>query len=282
MVPDTYTFRLEDFEGPLDLLLYLIRKDEVDLHNIPIASITEQYISHVKELELLGAHRIDIDTAGEFLVMAATLMEIKSRMLMPVAEQVAQGPSSPSKEREDPRAELVRQLLEYKKYRDAANALEERGDEWRRRFPTARAAVDDATLQQALDAAPDVELDDIDLLDLVEAFRKIAETVNFERMGDHKVTYDDTPIELHAEDIVSRLRSDQALVVSGMPLQTMFVGRTRPEMVGLFLALLELIRNRRVRVLQDKIDGVINVHLREEAEPSESDALSQDSSQPSA
>lgn len=270
MLPDTYTVRLEDFEGPLDLLLYLIKKDEVDLYNIPIASITEQYITHVKELELLGAHRIDIDTAGEFLVMAATLMEIKSRMLMPAAQQPQDAQPGDTKEREDPRAELVRQLLEYKKYRDAANALEQRGDEWRRRFPTARAAVDNDTLQNAIEAAPDLELEDLDLLDLVEAFRKIADTVNFERLGDHQVTYDDTPIELHAEDIVSRLRSDTTLIASGMPLQTMFQGRTKPEMVGLFLALLELIRNRRVRVLQDKIDGLINVHLREDAEPAES------------
>jgi segregation and condensation protein A len=272
IVPDTYTVRLEDFEGPLDLLLYLIRKEEVDLHNIPIASITEQYISHVRQLETLGAHRIDIDTAGEFLVMAATLMEIKSRMLMPTPpEAPGTEPEKAKAEREDPRAELVKQLLEYKKYRDAANALELRGDEWRKRYPTARIAVDDASLQQAIDAAPDVELDDVDLLDLVEAFRKIADTVNFERLGDHQVTYDDTPIELHAEDIVSRLRSElspeDANITRGIPLQEMFKGRRKPEMVGLFLALLELIRNRRVRVVQDKIDGFIHVHLREDDEP---------------
>jgi segregation and condensation protein A len=263
--PDSYTVRLDAFEGPLDLLLYLIRKDEVDLHNIPIASITEQYIAHVRELELGGLHRIDIDTAGEFLVMAATLMEIKSRMLMPKAAAQPQGDEH-ERERvtEDPRAGLVRQLLEYKRFRDAANSLEHRAEEWRRRYPAAGAGVDDQRLQDAIDAAPDMELEDLDLLDLVEAFRKIAETVIFDRLGDHQVTYDDTPIELHAEDIVSRLKSESP--EGTMPLQQMFQGRSRGEMVGLFLALLELVRNRRVRVAQDKIEGVINVALREDEE----------------
>lgn len=260
---DGYTVHLDDFEGPLDLLLYLIRKEEVDIHNIPIATITEQYIQYVKQLEVMGTQRIDIDTAGEFLVMAATLMEIKSRMLMPAAPPVEN--TSPVRHSQaDPRAELVRQLLEYKKYRDAANALELRGEQWRRRFPTTRAGVDDAQLQAALDAAPDMELEDLDLLDLVDAFRKIAETINFDRLGDHQVTYDDTPIELHAEDIVSRLRGEVNAGTpgeGGLPLQAMFQGRSRSEMVGLFLALLELVRNRRVRVVQDKLEGLIQVRL---------------------
>ena len=261
---DSYTVRLDAFEGPMDLLLYLIRKDEVDLHNIPIATITEQYIRHVRELEVVGHHRIDIDTAGEFLVMAATLMEIKSRMLMPEEPVVTAEGEQRTTRREDPRAELVRQLLEYKKYRDAANALESRAEEWRRRYPAVRAGVDDVRLQSALDSAPDMDLEDLDLIDLVEAFRKIADTVIFDRLGDHQVTYDDTPIELHAEDIVSRLRSETES--GSLALQQMFEGRSRGEMVGLFLALLELVRNRRVRVVQDRIEGLISVQLRDDPE----------------
>ena len=235
-VPNAYKVQLDAFEGPLDLLLFLIRKDEVDLHNIPIASITEQYIAYVKEIESLGQRHIDIDTAGEFLVMAATLMEIKSRMLMPKIEGAAPMPEGSGKrELEDPRSELVRQLLEYKRYRDAANGLEGRAEEWRRRFPVVRAGVDDVRLQAALDAAPDMEMEDLDVLDLVEAFRRIAETVNFDRLGDHQVTYDDTPIELHSEDIVSSLRSESG-EPKEMSLQAMFAGRSRGEMVGLFLA----------------------------------------------
>lgn len=264
---DPYTVRLDDFEGPLDLLLHLIRKDEVDLHDIPIASITDQYLEHVRRIETDGVGRIDIDTAGEFLVMAATLMEIKSRMLMPRQEAPAGESSRVHDETEDPRSELVRQLLEYKRYRDAANALERRAEDWRKRFPAQRAELDDQRLQAALEAAPDTELEDLDLLDLVEAFRRISETVIFDRLGDHQVTYDDTPIELHAEDIVSRLRAEATeLAAAALPLQRMFEGRTRSEMVGLFLALLELVRNRRVRVAQDRVEGLITVSLRDEPE----------------
>ncbi|MEI7658350.1 MAG: segregation/condensation protein A [Phycisphaerae bacterium] len=264
---DPYTVRLDDFEGPLDLLLHLIRKDEVDLHDIPIASITDQYLEHMRRIETHGAGRIDIDTAGEFLVMAATLMEIKSRMLMPRQDAPTGDTTRERGETEDPRSELVRQLLEYKRYRDAANALERRADDWRKRFPSQRAGLDDQRLQAAIEAAPDTELEDLDLLDLVEAFRRISETVIFDRLGDHQVTYDDTPIELHAEDIVSRLRAEVAeQAQAAMPLQRMFEGRTRSEMVGLFLALLELVRNRRVRVTQDRVEGLISVSLRDEPE----------------
>lgn len=271
MLQDAYKVQLDAFEGPLDLLLFLIRKSEVDIHDIPVATITEQYIAYIKDVEQVG--KLDIDTAGEFLVMAATLMEIKSRMLMPKVEAPPSDsePNSQRAAKEDPRAELVRQLLEYKRYRDAANMLESRADEWRRRFPTHRAGVDDERLAQAIESAPDTELEDIDILDLVEAFRKISETVNFDRLGDHQVTYDDTPIELHAEDIVSRIRAELSTADTNAPggiaLQSMFAGRSRSEMVGLFLALLELVRSRRVRVAQDKIEGSILVMLRDDPDP---------------
>src|SRR5688572_5197395 len=131
MLTDDYRVRLETFEGPLDLLLFLIRKNEVEIHDIPVASITEQYLAFLKELGVTT--RIDIDVAGEFLVMAATLMELKSRMLMPRPAGAAdEGPGPEgraTKEGQDPRAELVRQLLEYKKYRDAADHLEWRAED---------------------------------------------------------------------------------------------------------------------------------------------------------
>jgi segregation and condensation protein A len=266
MQADAYRVRLDAFEGPLDLLLFLIRKAEVDIHDIPIASVTEQYLSFLTDLKNENASRIDIDTAGEFLVMAATLMEIKSRMLMPRPAPIA-GENARQDAPEDPRAELVRQLLEYKRYRDAADSLERRADAWRRRFPAGTAGLDGEALAAALEGAREVELEDLELIDLVEAFQKIAETVNFERLGDHQVTYDDTPIELHAEDIVSRLRTETP--AGELELGSMFRGRTRSEMVGLFLALLELVRNRRVGVRQDRVEGAILVRLREEPAVSE-------------
>jgi len=260
--PEEYRVRLDAFEGPLDLLLFLIKKAEVDIHDIPISTVTEQYLGYLAQLRGAGPGRIDIDTAGEFLVMAATLMEIKSRMLGPKAAPRAASESGGPVE--DPRAELVRQLLDYKKYRDAAERLEVRAEEWRRRFPIAPASINDEALRAAVEQSQDVEMEDLDLIDLVEAFRRISESVNFDRLGDHQVTYDDTPIEVHAEDILAQIGpagEGREIEFAGL-----FKGRKRGEMLGLFLALLELVRKRRVAVRQDGSDGVIFIGARA-AEP---------------
>lgn len=261
-VMDDYRVHLDAFEGPLDLLLFLIRKDEVDITDIPVASITEQYLSFLK-----GIERIDIELAGEFLVMAATLMEIKSRMLMPAPARAASmaadaGPA------DDPRAELVRQLLAYKQYRDAAAALEQRHTDWAHRFPAGNASVDDERLREAMEAMDQVDLGDVGLVDLAEAFRKIVESVNFDRLGDHQVTYDDTPIELHAQDILERIRATPAAADGSRTLEftQVFRGRTRSEMIGLFLAVLDLVRRSLVAVQQETIGGAITLSPREETE----------------
>ena len=262
---DDYRVKLDSFEGPLDLLLFLIRKNEVDIHDIPIAQITDQYLSFVAELHSLAANRIDIDAAGEFLVMAATLTEIKSRMLLPkppASQNAGETSLSPA---EDPRAELVRQLMEYKRYRDAADALENRGEQWGRRFGSARAGIDNAALEALVKYDDDVEVEDLNIIDLVEAFKRIAETVNFERLGDHQVTYDDTPIELHAADILTRLEENakvEAQQVGELDMRDLFMTKkTRGEMVGLFLALLELVRNGKVKVRQDKGNEAILLRM---------------------
>ena len=268
MLTDDYRVRLDAFEGPLDLLLYLIRKEEVDVHDIPVAKIASQYIGF-----LSGIERIDIDIAGEFLLMAATLMELKSRILStkPTPEGEDQGSENVP---QDPRAELVRQLLAYKKYRDAATALEAREEEWRSRFGTGKSGIENQAISAAIEAAPEIELEDLDLMDLVEAFQKVAETVNFERLGEHQVQYDDTPIELHAEDIVDRLKTHAAAALAAaespeakaeLEFVSLFTGRKRSEMVGLFLALLELCRRRAVSFRHDA-GGTIRIRLRTDEE----------------
>ncbi len=258
-----YRVRLDAFEGPLDLLLYLIRRAEVDITDIPIAALTDQYLEYLKQIQT-----IDIELAGEFLVTAATLMEIKSRMLAPAgpaSEAQAAAPGSLASEGQDPRAELVRQLLAYKKYRDAASALDARKQDWERRFPAGRAGIDSQRLREVIEQQQgELELEDLSLMDLVEAFGQIAASVNFDRLGEHEITDTDIPIELHAEDILDRLKREAA-----MPLASLFSGRSRQEMIGLFLATLELVRRRSVRVRQDQA-GPIVVELREsEAEPPE-------------
>ncbi len=258
--PD-YTVQLDAFHGPLDLLLYLIKRAEVDIIDIPVAAITDQYIAHLR-----GLDRIDIEIAGEFLVMAAMLMEIKSRMLMPPVERAAatEPAADPGAisglEASDPRYELVRQLLAYKKFRDAAEALNERREEWLQRSPLARIAL--AKTQQAEAAEdhdpPSTELEDIGVWDLFEVFQRITEAVDFGRLGDHKVEYDDTPIVLHEADLIDQLSRAPG---GRLSLRAACAGRTRAEMIGLFLATLELVRQTKVRIIQDRMhDDIILEH----------------------
>ncbi len=256
-----YTVRLEAFEGPLDLLLYLIRRAEVHIADIPIATITEQYLGYLGEVD-----RIDIDRAGEFLLMAATLIEIKSRLLAPRPKRAEgaegdEGEANSPQPEEDPRAGLVAQLLAYKRYRDAADTLEERFDEWQARYPAGKAAIDTRSLRDAMDAEDELDLEDVSIIDLVEAFNRIADTVNFERLGEHEVYDDDTPIELHAEDLVDQLERAGARGEAKFAMRAIFEGRKRLEMIGLFLAMLELVRQRRLMVRQAE-DGEIAVGLR--------------------
>jgi segregation and condensation protein A len=243
-----YTVRLDTFQGPLDLLLHLIQRAEVDITEVSIANITDQFLSHLDDLD----ERVDVDTAGEFLVLAATLIEIKSRVLTP-DESKASVASEQDVESDDLAGELIRQLLAYKAFRDAADRLDDQRAEWLRRYPAGQAAIDRGALTAATGADAATDLEDVELYDLVTAFGHIMETVVFDRLGAHEITDDDTPIELHAADIVDRLDREPGGRIGGegVALRVIFEGRSRSEMVGLFLALLELTRQHRCVVRQD-------------------------------
>ena len=255
-----YTVRLEAFEGPLDLLLFLIRRAEVDIHDIPISPIADQFIAHLEHTD-----RVDVDTAGEFLVMAATLMEIKSRMIdresggddQDDTGSQRQANASDNDQSRDPRRELVAQLLEYKKYRQAADQLESRRETWAKHTPARPIGVHGDEFRAALESVGEAALEDLSLIDLVHAFRRIADSVNFEALGEHEVLSDDTPIEIHAEDIVQMLKEHADTHQRGgqLPLFSVLQGRTRAEMVGLFLALLSLIRDERVAFHQPQTES---------------------------
>lgn len=271
-----YTVRLDAFEGPLDLLLFLIRRAEVEVTDIPIAKITEQYLKYMDQIADASDAAIDIERAGEFLVMAATLMEIKSRMLTPIPTNPIPAEGSPEggeqggrerKEHVDPRSELVKQLLEYKRFRDASTALDHYKREWEDMYPAKRALAGKPEVEEKAvetEASGPVDMDDIELIDLVEAFARIVETVDLSRVGEHRVVMDDTPVEIHAEDIVDRLRrlKDELLASNQggsnasaeMPFEKVFEGRTRSDMIGLFLAILELVKQQRVYVRQEDDD----------------------------
>ncbi|MCE9589835.1 MAG: segregation/condensation protein A [Planctomycetes bacterium] len=258
---EDYRVELDCYSGPLDLLLFLVRRHEIDLNDILVARLTEQYLEHLKLIQ-----QIDFDLAGEFLVMAASLLEVKSAMLVPRPEGEEAALDQPTETNPlDPRYELVQQLLAYKRFKDAANGLEARRQEWEQRFMRAPAARTDArpvlTGEEEDIARPvEIDLEDVHVLDLCEAFSRILETIGVNAA--HQVVYDDTPIALHAEDILDRLTRD-----GSMTLQQIFVGRSnRSEMIGLFLATLELVRQRRVKVTQDRVAGEISLQLRPASE----------------
>jgi segregation and condensation protein A len=269
--PEEYRVQLEAYAGPLDLLLHLVKRHEIDLHDIPIAQLTDQYMAHLAAIETL-----DVERAGEFLVMAASLLEIKSKTIQPreqQAEDEQERETSAEGEGEDaldPRYELVQQLLAYKQYKDAANYLEAREAHWSHRFKAGAAAPKkDRTEGEGEDAgeadepnAPrlDLELEDVNVLDLCEAFGRMLNSIG--QAAGHQVTYDDTPIQLHAEDVADRLHREGPLT-----LHQLFEGRTnRSEMIGLFLATLELVRDKRVRVHQHEVAGRVTLELIPESE----------------
>jgi segregation and condensation protein A len=232
-----YHVELPTFRGPLDLLLFLVKQHEVDLHDIPIALITGQFLTYLNLLQV-----IDVEAAGEFLVMAATLMEIKSRMLLPRAE-------SEQKEEEDPRLELVKQLIEYKKYKEAAALLDEHAQRQLARLP--RTPMEMPT-QPDLAQQP---LRKVELWDLVSAFgRLMRETISLQPSH---IAIDETPIQVHMDRIVDLLRQHERLSLSELYAPP----RTRGRLLGLFLATLELIKGRAIWAEQADIFGEIVLRI---------------------
>lgn len=232
-----YQVDLDVFRGPLDLLLYLVKRSEVDICDIPIARVADQFRQYLELIQL-----IDVERAGDFLVMAATLMEIKSKMLLPRTEEE-------ESEEDDPRLELVRQLIEYKKFKDAAVVLEAAAEQQsfrlQRQPVTARTGPDPA--QQPLRQ--------VELWDLVSAFgRLMRETL---ALQPQQIVMDHTPIQVYMEQIVERLTREGPLTLAAL----FTPPYTRGRLVGLFLALLELIRRSRLLAEQPDVFGDIAMKL---------------------
>ncbi|MGD0139375.1 MAG: segregation/condensation protein A [Tepidisphaeraceae bacterium] len=242
-----YRVELDVYNGPLDLLLYLIKRDELDIYDIPISRILDSYVGYVEMLKQMRRENgLDINVAGDFLVMAATLMEIKSAMLLPKPPPVS-GEDSAAAQLADPRYELVQQLLEYKRIKDSAALLEKRQKEHEQRFPRVPAAAPGAA-----DEPPPIDLDEVQIWDLLTAFGRLMKEVGTRGPRIHEIIYDDTPIDLHAADIEDRLMREGKL-----SLRALIIGRkSRSEMIGIFLALLELIRQKKILVFQgdDQVD----------------------------
>ena len=213
-----YQVELESFRGPLDLLLYLVKHDEVDICDIPIARIADQFLHYLGLLQM-----IDVDWAGEFLVMAATLTEIKSRMVLPRADEVTE-------EESDPRLELVRQLVEYKRFKDAAALLDAQAEKQLARLSR-------QPVEPPAPPSPEQQpLRRVELWDLVSAFgRLMRETAALEPK---QIVMDDTPQQVYEERILERLRASPRLSFG----ELFEPPHTRGRLLGIFLAILELIR----------------------------------------
>jgi segregation and condensation protein A len=221
-----YTFRLEGFEGPLDLLLHLIQKNELDIFNIPIALITEQYLEYLQLMKVLN-----LDIVGEYLLMASTLLHIKSKMLLPKSSE------GEEEEEEDPRAELVRRLLEYRKYKQAALELEKR--------PLLDRDVFIRLVAAAPEEEPKEERIEVDLFGLLEAFRKVLERVKPETV--HEVILEHLSVEDKIQEIMTLLERENR----SMAFHRLFPEQaSRRVVVVTLLAILELVKMKRIRIFQ--------------------------------
>jgi len=240
--PDAYKVKLESFEGPLDLLIHLIRKNEVNIYDIPISLITEQYLGYIELMQ-----ELNLDVAGEFLVMAATLIHLKSRTLLPRPDP-AQEDGGPE---EDPREALVRRLLEHQKYKAAAELLHERETLRGAQFMRPDARVADAAGD---DYEPELE---VDLFSLLAAFRGVLERAS--RRPLMVLPPEEMSIELRIEQLLSRLSETEAC-----GFEDLFSDGdgSRPFMIVTFLALLEMIRLKLIRVFQAGGFGPIRVYKR--------------------
>jgi segregation and condensation protein A len=235
LMENAYSIKLPLFEGPLDLLLHLIKDQKIDIYDIPIALITRQYLEYIEIMK-----ELNLDIAGEFLVMAATLIHIKSRMLLPVEE------TADTEELEDPRLELVMKLLEYRVFKDAALSLKEREDEWSSIFT--REPLDEE--EEVSEDEDQPVLFELNLFDLLTAFQNILEKAPEEI---RTLTKETLTIKDKMNIIIEALQSKDAL-----RFDSLFKGDLiRSHFVMTLIALLELIRLGVARVYQEKQFGVI-------------------------
>ena len=226
-----YRVKLDSFSGPMDLLLYLVRRNEVDIVRLPIAKIMAQFLQFLEVLQLL-----DLDLIGDFIVLASSLIEIKSRQVLPRADDEV---SEELVLADDPCGELIQQLLEYKRYKDAATALEQQAAAWQERYP--RLSDDRPTVGK--DPSAD-SIKEVELWDLVSALSRVIQKKVVESTS--SIRYDDTPISVYIDRIGARVRE-----TGKVPFSEFFEGSNlRSKIVGIFLAVLELLRHHGFRAEQ--------------------------------
>ncbi len=244
-MPD-FKVQLDTFHGPLDLLLYLVRKDELAIAEIPLASLTEQYLLYVELLE-----QLDVDAVGEFLDLASMLIEMKSKHVLPQAEEANLEPIRPQED-------LVERLLEYKEYRDAAEVLQQRANTWQQKYtrsiPTPPAPSIDPQQQP---------LQPVELWDLVSAFARVIRDHKALAPEPERVVYDETPVHVYMERVYQKISSTAQQVTIAMLFEKEQIHKS--TWIGVFLAVLELVRYRHALAFQREAYG--EVYLQQGSEP---------------
>ena len=230
----SYKVKLEVFEGPLDLLLYLIKKSEIDIYDIPITSITEQYLEYIELMRML-----DLNVAGEFLVMAATLIHIKSKMLLPPDEKEIL-----MEEEEDPRDELVRRLLEYKKFKEVAGVLQDLEGQRKKMFTRSS----NLEIEQGND-----KFFEASLFDLITALTRVLKDVPKDIF--HDIVKDEFTVEQKVHDMLHLLVTSPMIHLS----ELFKKAKNKIEIIATFLAVLELIRLKEIVIVQNSTFSDIEI-----------------------
>lgn len=234
-----YNVKIDSFEGPLDLLLHLINKLEIDIYDINVAEITEQYLDYVHAMQVL-----QLDVASEFLVMAATLLAIKSKMLLPKHEEDLLDDDLMYEPEEDSREELIERLVEYRKFKEAADDLKEMELERGLIFTKPPSDLSDFSLNKEENAKQEL---DVSLYDMLAAFQKLLKRKKLQTPLATKITRQEIPIENRMEEIVGFLRNKKGRI----SFDELFPIATKSHIVVTFLAILELLKRRQVFVEQE-------------------------------
>jgi len=239
-----FRVQLDVFRGPLDLLLFLVRKHELDIRDLPIALITEQYIAHLEVLQ-----QLDVNEVGDFLEVASSLIEIKSQLVLPRGGEEAET-------WDDPRDQLVERLLEYKKYKDAACMLDDRSRDWQQHYSRLASDLALAPIDPAGQPIREVEL-----WDLVSAMGRILR--DSQAVSPATIVYDETPIQVYMQRIHGKLVRQRRVAFSDL----FQPGMHKSAIVGVFLAVLELARHHGVRTEQNDLHGEIWIVPGDEFDP---------------
>ncbi|MBM7552410.1 segregation/condensation protein A [Thalassobacillus pellis] len=243
----SYQVKVDAFEGPLDLLLHLINQYEIDIYDIPVADITEQYMAFIKTMQ-----QLELDIASEYLVMAATLLAIKSQMLLP------NQPVDLEDEEEiedDPRDELMRRLIEYRRYKSAAGILKEKEEQADRIFTRPP-----SSMEEYMDTKPEIRPGEASIFDMIGAMEKLLQRKTWVEPKETTVQRDEIPIQTRMTEILDHISEKE----DGTKFNDLFPQRSKPHVVVTFMALLELMKGNEIYCVQEHHFDELIVYKMEE------------------